>query len=107
MRICAVILLRYCNPIGAHPSGHIGEDPHGTPNNLMPFIQQAALGRQPVRQVFGTDYSSKDGTGLTKDGTGLTQSTTAGAALYLPRIDRLQAAATPLQLTVSEEGLET
>ena len=58
------ILLRYFNPIGAHPSGHIGEDPHGTPNNLMPFIQQVAVGRQPALQVFGTDYSTKDGTGV-------------------------------------------
>ncbi|GJY30152.1 UDP-glucose 4-epimerase GEPI48 [Tanacetum coccineum] len=58
------IVLRYINPIGAQPSGHIGEDPHGTPNNLMPFIQQVAVGRQPALQVFGTDYSIKDGTGF-------------------------------------------
>nr|XP_043613387.1 UDP-glucose 4-epimerase GEPI48-like [Erigeron canadensis] len=58
------ILLRYFNPIGAHPSGQIGEDPRGIPNNLMPFIQQVAVGRQPALQVFGTDYSTKDGTGV-------------------------------------------
>ncbi|XP_071696535.1 UDP-glucose 4-epimerase GEPI48-like [Rutidosis leptorrhynchoides] len=58
------ILLRYFNPIGAHPSGLIGEDPHGIPNNLMPFIQQVAVGRQPALKVFGTDYSTKDGTGV-------------------------------------------
>lgn len=59
-----IILLRYFNPIGAHPSGKIGEDPRGTPNNLMPFVQQVAVGRQPKLQVFGTDYSTKDGTGI-------------------------------------------
>lgn len=59
-----IILLRYFNPIGAHPSGKMGEDPHGTPNNLMPFVQQVAVGRRPKLQVFGTDYSTKDGTGV-------------------------------------------
>ncbi|KAI3792627.1 hypothetical protein L2E82_06513 [Cichorium intybus] len=59
-----IILLRYFNPIGAHPSGKIGEDPHGIPNNLMPFVTQVAVGRQPKLQVFGTDYSTKDGTGV-------------------------------------------
>ncbi|XP_076919586.1 UDP-glucose 4-epimerase GEPI48-like [Bidens hawaiensis] len=59
-----IILLRYFNPVGAHPSGRIGEDPLGIPNNLMPFIQHVAVGRQPALKVFGTDYSTKDGTGV-------------------------------------------
>ncbi|KAF8412113.1 hypothetical protein HHK36_000068 [Tetracentron sinense] len=59
-----VILLRYFNPVGAHPSGNIGEDPSGIPNNLMPFVQQVAVGRQPALTVFGNDYSTKDGTGV-------------------------------------------
>ncbi|KAG9132612.1 hypothetical protein Leryth_024686 [Lithospermum erythrorhizon] len=59
-----VILLRYFNPVGAHPSGDIGEDPHGTPNNLMPFVQQVAVGRRPALTVFGTDYNTVDGTGV-------------------------------------------
>ncbi|KAJ0427569.1 putative UDP-glucose 4-epimerase [Helianthus annuus] len=59
-----IILLRYFNPVGAHPSGDIGEDPRGVPNNLMPFVQQVAVGRLPTLRVFGTDYSTKDGTGV-------------------------------------------
>ncbi|XP_027080797.1 UDP-glucose 4-epimerase GEPI48-like [Coffea eugenioides] len=59
-----IILLRYFNPVGAHPSGYIGEDPRGIPNNLMPFVQQVAVGRRPALTVFGTDYSTKDGTGV-------------------------------------------
>ncbi|PKI77904.1 UDP-glucose 4-epimerase GEPI48-like [Punica granatum] len=59
-----VILLRYFNPVGAHPSGYIGEDPRGIPNNLMPFVQQVAVGRRPALTVFGTDYSTVDGTGV-------------------------------------------
>ncbi|KAL3844471.1 hypothetical protein ACJIZ3_001874 [Penstemon smallii] len=59
-----IILLRYFNPVGAHPSGHIGEDPRGIPNNLMPFVQQVAVGRRPALTVFGTDYKTKDGTGV-------------------------------------------
>lgn len=59
-----IILLRYFNPVGAHPSGHIGEDPRGIPNNLMPFVQQVAVGRRPALTIFGTDYSTKDGTGV-------------------------------------------
>ncbi|XP_024996323.1 UDP-glucose 4-epimerase GEPI48-like [Cynara cardunculus var. scolymus] len=59
-----IIMLRYFNPVGAHPSGHIGEDPLGTPNNLMPFVQQVAVGRLPALKVFGTNYSTKDGTGV-------------------------------------------
>ncbi|KAL6986426.1 UDP-glucose 4-epimerase [Sarracenia purpurea var. burkii] len=59
-----IILLRYFNPVGAHPSGYIGEDPRGIPNNLMPFVQQVAVGRRPALTVFGTDYSTIDGTGV-------------------------------------------
>ncbi|XP_028069353.1 UDP-glucose 4-epimerase GEPI48-like [Camellia sinensis] len=59
-----IILLRYFNPVGAHPSGYIGEDPHGIPNNLMPYVQQVAVGRRPALTVFGNDYSTKDGTGV-------------------------------------------
>ncbi|XP_022761387.1 UDP-glucose 4-epimerase GEPI48-like [Durio zibethinus] len=59
-----IILLRYFNPVGAHPSGDIGEDPQGIPNNLMPFVQQVAVGRRPALTVFGNDYSTKDGTGV-------------------------------------------
>ncbi|CAN4127231.1 unnamed protein product [Withania somnifera] len=59
-----IILLRYFNPVGAHPSGQIGEDPRGIPNNLMPFVQQVAVGRRKELTVYGTDYSTKDGTGV-------------------------------------------
>jgi len=60
----SVILLRYFNPIGAHPSGLIGEDPRGIPNNLMPYISQVAVGRLPCLNVFGDDYDTPDGTGV-------------------------------------------
>ncbi|HRU69499.1 MAG TPA: UDP-glucose 4-epimerase GalE [Kiritimatiellia bacterium] len=59
-----VILLRYFNPIGAHPSGRIGEDPAGIPNNLLPFVAQVAVGRLPSLSVFGNDYPTPDGTGV-------------------------------------------
>ena len=59
----SALSLRYFNPVGAHPSGMIGEDPHGTPNNLMPFIAQVAIGRRPALQIFGDDYETRDGTG--------------------------------------------
>ncbi|TKY71036.1 UDP-glucose 4-epimerase GEPI48 [Spatholobus suberectus] len=59
-----IILLRYFNPVGAHPSGYIGEDPRGIPNNLMPFVQQVAVGRRPALTVFGNDYNTNDGTGV-------------------------------------------
>lgn len=58
------ILLRYFNPVGAHPSGRLGEDPRGVPNNLMPFVQQVAVGRRKELTVFGSDYNTKDGTGV-------------------------------------------
>ncbi|KAG0322128.1 hypothetical protein BGZ99_003497 [Dissophora globulifera] len=59
-----IILLRYFNPVGAHESGTIGEDPNGIPNNLMPFVAQVAIGRRPTINVFGNDYDTKDGTGV-------------------------------------------
>ena len=58
------VLLRYFNPIGADPSGEIGEDPAGIPNNLMPFITQTVSGKLPQLQVFGADYDTPDGTGV-------------------------------------------
>ncbi|QBR93413.1 UDP-glucose 4-epimerase GalE [Nocardioides euryhalodurans] len=57
-------LLRYFNPVGAHPSGTIGEDPSGIPNNLMPFIAQVAVGKRDKLHVFGDDYDTPDGTGV-------------------------------------------
>ncbi len=57
-------LLRYFNPVGAHKSGDIGEDPRGTPNNLMPYALQVAIGRRPQLNVFGGDWPTKDGTGV-------------------------------------------
>jgi UDP-glucose 4-epimerase len=59
-----VVLLRYFNPVGAHPSGRIGEDPNGIPNNLVPYIAQVAVGRLPELNVFGNDYPTVDGTGV-------------------------------------------
>ncbi len=58
------VLLRYFNPIGAHPSGRIGEDPRGLPNNLMPYVMQVAVGRLAEVSVFGDDYPTPDGTGV-------------------------------------------
>jgi UDP-glucose 4-epimerase len=57
-------VLRYFNPVGAHPSGLIGEDPAGIPNNLMPFVTQVAVGLRPALNVFGSDYPTPDGTGV-------------------------------------------
>ncbi len=59
-----VVLLRYFNPIGAHPSGLIGENPNGIPNNLMPYITQTAIGKRKELGVFGNDYPTPDGTGV-------------------------------------------
>jgi UDP-glucose 4-epimerase len=59
-----IAVLRYFNPVGAHPSGLIGEDPSGIPNNLMPYITQVAMGVRPQLQVFGGDYPTPDGTGV-------------------------------------------
>lgn len=59
-----VVLLRYFNPIGAHQSGKIGEDPNGVPNNLMPYITQVAVGKRSELSIFGNDYDTPDGTGV-------------------------------------------
>ena len=59
-----IALLRYFNPVGAHESGLIGEDPRGTPNNLLPYVAQVAVGRLPHLQVYGRDYATPDGTGV-------------------------------------------
>lgn len=71
LRDCAVAdpflritLLRYFNPVGAHISGLIGEDPAGKPNNLMPYVAQVAVGKLPILQIFGDDYNTSDGTGV-------------------------------------------
>ncbi|OEF27627.1 UDP-glucose 4-epimerase GalE [Vibrio rumoiensis] len=60
----SITLLRYFNPVGSHPSGELGEDPQGIPNNLMPFVAQVAVGRREFLSVFGSDYPTKDGTGV-------------------------------------------
>lgn len=59
-----IALLRYFNPVGAHPSGEIGEDPNGVPNNLMPYVSQVAIGKLEQLNVFGDDYPTADGTGV-------------------------------------------
>ncbi|MEQ8840625.1 MAG: UDP-glucose 4-epimerase GalE [Acidimicrobiales bacterium] len=59
-----VVLLRYFNPVGAHPSGDMGEDPNGIPNNLVPFVMQVAIGRLEQVRVFGDDYDTPDGSGV-------------------------------------------
>ncbi len=59
-----IVLLRYFNPIGAHPSGLIGEDPNGIPNNLMPYITQVAVGKRDKLHIYGNDYDTPDGTGV-------------------------------------------
>ncbi len=60
----SIALLRYFNPVGAHPSGDMGEDPQGIPNNLMPYIAQVAVGRRDSLAIFGNDYPTEDGTGV-------------------------------------------
>uniref|UniRef100_A0A7S0C6C9 UDP-glucose 4-epimerase n=1 Tax=Proboscia inermis TaxID=420281 RepID=A0A7S0C6C9_9STRA len=60
----SITILRYFNPIGSHPSGLIGEDPNGIPNNLMPYVSQVAVGRRPHLTIFGKDYETHDGTGV-------------------------------------------
>ena len=59
----SMTILRYFNPVGAHASGLIGEDPNGIPNNLLPYISQVAIGKLPQLSVFGSDYDTHDGTG--------------------------------------------
>jgi UDP-glucose 4-epimerase len=60
----AMAVLRYFNPVGAHPSGLIGEDPIGPPNNLMPYVAQVAAGTRPILNIYGNDYATPDGTGV-------------------------------------------
>ncbi len=60
----SIAILRYFNPVGAHASGRIGEDPNGIPNNLLPFVAQVAVGKRPRLRVFGGDYPTRDGTGV-------------------------------------------
>ena len=60
----SIITLRYFNPVGNHPSGKIGEDPNGIPNNLMPYVSQVAIGRREKLTIFGNDYDTTDGTGV-------------------------------------------
>src|SRR5690606_36448487 len=60
----SITILRYFNPIGAHDSGLIGEDPAGIPNNLLPYMAQVAVGRRAKLQIFGGDYPTHDGTGV-------------------------------------------
>ena len=60
----SAVMLRYFNPIGAHESGRIGEDPNGIPNNLMPYVSQVAIGKLPQLSIFGDDYDTYDGTGI-------------------------------------------
>lgn len=59
-----IVSLRYFNPVGAHTSGLIGEDPNGTPNNLLPFVSQVAIGKHDKVKIFGDDYDTPDGTGV-------------------------------------------
>jgi len=59
-----IVVLRYFNPVGAHPSGLIGEDPQGTPRNLVPFVAQVAVGRRPELEIYGNDYPTPDGTAI-------------------------------------------
>lgn len=59
-----VVLLRYFNPVGAHKSGLIGEDPKGVPNNLMPYVSQVAIGKLPVLTIYGDQFDTVDGTGV-------------------------------------------
>lgn len=84
-------LLRYFNPVGAHPSGEIGEDPNGTPDNLMPYVAQVAVGRLPHLNVFGNDYDTRDGTGE-RD--------------YIHVVDLAQAHVAALDFVVTNQGCE-
>lgn len=87
----SVALLRYFNPVGAHPSGQIGEDPNGIPNNLMPFISQTAIGKRDCLCVFGADYNTCDGTGV-RD--------------YIHVVDLAKGHVKAVQRLLSEQGLK-
>jgi UDP-glucose 4-epimerase len=82
-----IALLRYFNPVGAHPSGRIGEDPSGVPNNLMPFVMQVAVGRLDTVRVLGGDYDTPDGTGV-RDYVHVVD-LAAGHLAALERLDRI------------------
>lgn len=86
-----IALLRYFNPIGAHESGLIGEDPKGLPNNLMPYITQVAMKKRPKLMVFGSDYSTPDGTGV-RD--------------YIHVVDLVRGHVQALEKTAKETGIE-
>lgn len=87
-----IAILRYFNPIGAHKSGRIGENPTGIPNNLMPYITQVAIGKRDVLQVFGDDYDTYDGTGV-RD--------------YIHVVDLVKGHLKALQYLDENEGVET
>ena len=88
-----IALLRYFNPVGAHPSGRIGEDPSGFPNNLMPFVAQVAVGRREKLSIFGDDYDTADGTGV-RDYIHVEDL----AAGHLAALERIAAARDPLSV---------
>jgi UDP-glucose 4-epimerase len=90
------VLLRYFNPVGAHESGAIGEDPAGIPNNLMPFLTQVAIGKRAKLSVFGKDYATPDGTGV-RDYIHV-MDLAEGHVAALDRLDRLAAPAMPINL---------
>lgn len=87
-----IAILRYFNPIGAHESGRIGENPTGIPNNLMPYITQVAIGKREQLQVFGDDYDTQDGTGV-RD--------------YIHVVDLVKGHLKALEYLASHEGVET
>ena len=87
----SVVLLRYFNPIGAHPSGLIGEDPEGIPNNLFPYVAKVAGGKLPKLGIFGDDYPTEDGTGV-RD--------------YIHVVDLAKGHAAALEYAVSHKGIE-
>ncbi len=87
----AAVNLRYFNPVGAHPSAQLGEDPQGTPNNLMPYVAQVAQGRRETLSVFGDDYDTPDGTGV-RD--------------YIHVMDLAEAHLAALNLTGAETGVQ-
>lgn len=86
-----IAILRYFNPIGAHKSGRIGESPKGTPNNLMPYITQVAIGKQEQLRIFGDDYKTPDGTGI-RD--------------YIHVVDLVKGHVKALQYVENHEGVE-
>lgn len=88
----SITILRYFNPIGAHESGLIGEDPQGIPNNLMPYITQVAIGKLEKLHIFGNDYDTPDGTGV-RD--------------YLHVVDLAKGHVAAIQYAEDHEGLET